>query len=516
MKFFKYIAIGAMALTGLTACTGDLDLEPIDPSQKLTLTTQEEWDGYFARIYTTLFAGDVLSGFDGGAGSFTRVHFNLQEIVADECFISEKWGDPGYQPLNMCQWGADNQWLYAAYSRESFNVKVCAEFIKAMEEQRPQFYDDAEINSRIAEAKALRALSYYYMIDLFGKGPWVEPASVTGATPETCERADLFNRVVTELSQAITDIKPAAQQEFGRVSREGARALLAKLYLNAEVYTGKGMWAECAQQCQEIVKTINQLAPEYKYLFCATNDKYNRGGGELLWIVPSRNGAMDSWGGATYLTAGCYIETVPKEILTQLNAPDAWSGLRLRPELSKALEGDNRRLIYEGKFKEEIPDLGAYDEESCGYMCIKYTNTTEDDYLNEKHVGTSLNNGTAMSPTAYPIFRLSDVFLMLTECQLHGVSCDGLAYFNKVRARAGMPEALVMPTADQLLHERQVELYMEGHRRSDLIRFGKYTGGAYNWSWKNGVLEGGAIADTRALFPIPVQYTGTIGQNPGY
>ncbi len=120
-----------------------------------------------------------------------------------------------------------------------------------------------------------------------------------------------------------------------------------------------------------------------------------------------------------------------------------------------------------------------------------------------------------MSNTDYPLFRLADAYLMLAECQMHGVECDGLRYLNLVRERAGMP-AMQAITADELLKERQCELYLEGHRRSDLIRFGKYTGSSYNWSWKNGEYAGASLPEYRALFPIPMQYTGTIGQNPGY
>ena len=500
-----------MGIAG-TSCVSDLDLKPNDPNSRLELTTTAEWDGFLGRLYGNLYRDDVISTSDGGAGTFTRTHFNLQEVVADECFISEKWNDPGYQPLNMCTWSSDNEWIYAAFAREFFNAKMGAEFISQMKSQGAAFFDEAEVKARIAEARAIRGLAYYYMIDLFGRGPWIDENSVTGETPVTYDRKQLFEAITKELEESVPDLKPAAEQTYGRVSREAGYMLLAKLYLNAEVYTGTPMWEECASACQKVVSTGIQLAPEYKYLFCATNDKYV-GNGEILWAVPQEQGRMETWGGCTYLTIGCYVESAPKEILTQLNSQGVpWSGLRLRPELSKALRGDNRRMIYEGTFQEEIPNLSSYDKNSCGYMCIKYSNSPETDYLNE---AGATNNDTQLSNVDYPLFRLADTYLMLAECQLHGVQCDGLEYLNKVRERAGM-SPLSMLTADNVLAERQKELYMEGHRRSDLIRFGKYTGGTYNWSWKSGVLEGGAIESYRALYPVPYQYTNTVGQNPGY
>lgn len=145
-------------------------------------------------------------------------------------------------------------------------------------------------------------------------------------------------------------------------------------------------------------------------------------------------------------------------------------------------------------------------------MLIKYSNAPEDDYEN---TAGATNNGTQLSNVDYPLFRLADTYLMLAECQLHGVQCDGLNYLNQVRERAGMDPVGAL-TSDVVLSERQKELYMEGHRRSDLIRFGKYTGSSYVWSWKNGVYEGAGIPAYRALYPVPYQYVATIGQNEGY
>lgn len=511
MKLTKYIVAGAIALMG-ASCVGDLDLTPNDSHNKLELTSVEEWDGFLARLYGNLYRDDIISCSDGGAGTFTRTHFNLQEIVADECFISEKWNDPGYQPLNFNTWSSDNEWIYAAFAREFFTAKMAAEFQAKMEEQGAAYFDQDEVTARVAEASAIRGLAYYMMIDLFGRGPWVDKTSVTGAIPPTYERAELFAAITEELEAAIPNIKPGAQQAYGRVSREGAQALLAKLYLNAEVYTGTPMWDKCAKVCQQIAASGLELAQDYRFLFCATNDKYvNKG--EILWAIPQEQGRMNTWGGTTYLTAGAWIETVPVEVLTRLNySGDAWSGLRIRPELSQALLGDPRRMIYEGNFQEAIPDLAAYDEYSCGYMMIKYSNSPEDDYEN---TAGAKNNNNAMSNIDYPLFRLADVYLMLAECQLHGVDCNGLSYLNKVRERVGLDPATTI-TPLSLLKERQCELYMEGHRRSDLIRFGRYTGNTYLWSWKNGVYEGGSIPEYRALFPIPYQYVNTVGQNPGY
>lgn len=505
--------MGAVALSvmGFTSCVGDLDLKPTDPNTKVSLNSADEWNGYFGSLYGSLLYVGNLSTSDGGAGTFMRCHWNLQEITADEAIISNKWNDPGYHTLNFNTWLDDNEWVYAAFSREFYTARQCTEFLNAADDARG-ILGDEEVEAMKAEASVLRCLAYYYMTDLFGKGPYVNH-SPAGAIPPTYDRKQLFDAATAELKETIDGghLRPAKSQAYGRLSLEAARMLLAKFYLNAEVYTGTPMWKECAEQCQAIVASIPNLAPTYKYLFCATNDKYV-GNGEILWAVPQETGVMETWGGTTYLTVGAYVESAPTDVLMSLGCGSVpWSGVRMRPELSQAFDpGDERALYYAGTYNVGVQDLDNFDENSDGYMCIKYTRTSESDYTN----AAGIKDENQMSNADYPLFRLADTFLMLAECQLNGVECNGKSYFDRVRDRAGMqPIAL---TADNLLKERQRELYWEGWRRSDLIRFKKYTGSAYNWSWKGGIYEGEAIADTRAVFAIPYQYVATIGQNPGY
>lgn len=525
MKISKYIALGAMAILagGFSSCVGDLDLEPTDPNTKTELTTADEWLGYFASLYGGFLYTGNLSTSDGGAGTFTRCHWNLQEITADEAIISNKWNDPGYHALNFNTWLTDNEWVYAAFAREFYTAKQASEFI-AKADGAIDLLGEAEVKAMKAEARVIRAYAYYNMIDLFGRGPWIDENSVTGATPPTYDRQQLFDATVNDLIDVINsgDLRPAAQQVYGRLSREAARMVLAKLYLNAKVYTGNAMYQECAQQCQEILKSGITLAPTYKYLFCESNHNYV-GNGEILWAVPQEVGVYETWGGTTYLTAGCYVETIDGAELVRLGAgqldengefsgPTPWSGVRMRPELSSAFEdGDERALIYKGKFNQGVENLDDYGPESDGYMCVKYTYTNEYDYYNESNTARA----SQICSADYPLFRLADTYLMLAECEYNGVACDGLKYMNLVRERAGLKPVLAL-TADNILHERQCELYFEGCRRSDLIRFGKYTGTNYLWSYKGGVYEGANIPAYRALFAIPYQYVATVGQNPGY
>lgn len=512
MKFSKYMVAGFMAVMSLSSCVGDLDLKPNDPNTKLEITDKAEWDGFLARLYGNLFRDDVISTSDGGAGTFTRTHFNLNEITADECFVSEKWNDPGYQPLNKNTWSSDNEWIYAAFAREFFNAKMAAEFIHQMQNAGGiAILGEDEAKARIAEARAIRGLSYYQMIDLFGRGPWVDENSITGDIPPTYDRKQLFDAITEELRNSIPDLKPAAQQSYGRISREAGYMLLAKLYLNAEVYTGTPMWNECAAACKEVVKTGIQLAPTYKYLFCATNDRYARGG-EILWAIPQDNSYTQSYGGTTYLGMGAYNANIGADLQKRLGIDGTgWGGPRVRPELGSTItKSDGRWLFWDEGLSNDLSDIGDWGMPGgSGLMCIKYVYTPEENYYNTD--GSVKVN--TFNSADFPLFRLADTFLMLAECQLKGVSCNGQSYFDRVRARAGLAPAAL--NADNLLDERMRELYWEGHRRTDLIRFGKFT--TANWSWKGGTEFGvGAISADRNLYAIPTQYVSTLGQNPGY
>ena len=287
--------------------------------------------------------------------------------------------------------------------------------------------------------------------------------------------------------------------------------LLAKLYLNAEVYTGEGMWQECADVCNDIRTTISTLAPEYKYLFCASNDKYV-GNGEILWAIPQDTYTLTTYGGTTYLGIGAYNGEVNLEKFGLDN--NGWGGPRVQPELSKALDkADKRRLIYEGDMSESLTDLNSWKADGSGYMCVKYVYTTEDNYEN---ADGALTNKNPFNSADFPLFRLADTYLMLAECELNGATgCNGLDRLNDVRQRAGLA-AVGAYTADDLLEERHCELYWECHRRSDLIRFGKFSGSSYNWEWKGGTQAGAATESTRDLMAIPAQFVPTVGQNPGY
>lgn len=514
MKLSKYIVLGAIALSSpaFVACVGDLDVTPENPTTKTEISTAEELYGELAGIYGGLVFEGGITVDDGGAGVYTRQLWNLQELCSDETLIGSNWADGSINELVYSTWSPDNHWLYECFSRFNYQIAIVNQFLRDLHKYGSLLpgSDNLSVEVFDAEARTLRALSYYHMIDIFGVGPWTTEDSPVGVTPPTYDRKQLFEAVVEDLANAIPNLVPASQQVYGRLSREAGYMLLAKLYLNAEVYTGEPRWQDCANACNEIRKTIDTLAPTYKYLFCATNDKYV-GNGEIIWGIPQDGTTLTTYGGTTYISGGSYRGD--SDLLKTLGlAVSGWEGPRVREELSKALlPNDARRLIYEGEYTEDIQDLSDKNQ---GYMCVKFVYTPEDDYKNEKQETPYCN--TIFNPADFPLFRLADVYLMLAECELNGAQgCNGIEMMNRVRQRAGLADVRTL-TAENILDERMCELYWEGHRRSDLVRFGKFAGSNYNWSWKGANANGANVQAYRNVYCVPTQFVSTLGQNPGY
>lgn len=548
MKLYKYLTIGGFLLaSGLTSCVGDLNIEPQDETKKTELNTRDEYLGELAEAYYGLVKeGGITTGATGGEAVYTRMLFYLQDVCTDECIIAGNWIDAGVSDLVYAIPNNDNHWIYDMYSRINAFIAVCNQFIKDIN-GAGEFFSDAEIEEMKAEVRVLRDLGYYHMIDLFGRGPWTDENSTVGATPPTYDRTQLFETVVENIKNNVDKIPAAAQQEYGRISREAGYALLAKLYLNAVVYTGsdsyngQNTWELCAKACQEVINGGLTLCPNYKYLFCASNErrvacKENGANQEIIWTVPQNDITLQCWGGTTTLSAGAYASAafdseVPhsKEIRKQLGfSAGPWDGIHMRPETVNNFTDpdDQRAMFYSGYdgdplFVNDVKNLESWGKtpyvDNDGLMCIKYTYTDEDDYYNEAGVMSANDFNSAGTP----IFRLGDIYLMMAECAMNGGfdQTQGLNYYKEVQKRAGISEsnlATALPTKRQLLDERNRELYWEAQRRSDMIRLGYYTGGEYLWKWKGGVYEGTPIPEYRNLMPIPPQFVSTLGQNPGY
>jgi hypothetical protein len=362
-----------------------------------------------------------------------------------------------------------------------------------------------------AEARAIRGLSYLHAIDLFGNVPFTdENSSVGGDNPQQISRSDLFNWMVKDMEGAA-EILPANPEKY-RAGKGLCYMILAKLYLNAKIYTGSENYQKCAEYCQKVIDLGYKLesANDYWKLFCADNDQMLGVGHEIIFSVYQDHINTQAYGGTTYI--------INAEVGGNMSYADyglggnGWGGIRVTPQfVDKFEEGDQRGTFFTNGQSKEIVDISDFFS---GYAFTKFTNLKADRSV--------LPDANSFPDTDFPVFRLGDVYLMMAECEvLGGVSCGGVAKFNEIRSRAGVAP-IASPSRNDIINERARELAWECHRRSDLVRFGLLTTGDYLWSHKgmnSNVGTPHAVDNKYNLFPLAssdvISNTNLI-QNSGY
>jgi len=496
-------------------CTKDLDTQP---RVELTLEELLESDpDAIGGILSRLYASFALSGPDGpgssdidddaGESPFLRGIVNLQDFTADA--MKNRWGDDGLDQLTTTSdWDENNKFFRYLYNRIYYTIPQSNNLLLVLGQV------DIENKEWIeGEVRFIRALAYYYLIDCFGKGVMAteENYGTSDPLPEV-DRQSLFDYVEAELL-AIEDMLPDTN-DYGRANKSVGRMLLAKLYLNAGVYTGTQRFDEAATF---INKVINEggysLDEDFVSIFSGDNFMSN----EIIFPLIADAITSQSYGNTTYIVNGNLgTETMT---LGDYGALEGWSGHRS----SKAWYGlfnngdlanspdDRAALFHTEGHNYEMSDYKAWAD---GYPSTKFRNTF--------FFGSS--NATSFSSTDFPLFRLADAYLIYAECAVRGAAsadmATALSYVNEVRDRSNANLVSQSDlTLDFILDERARELNLEGHRRSDLIRFGKFTGNSYLWPWKGNTLNGTSIPDTYKLFPIPLtalEANENLTQNPGF
>ena len=524
MKKFISIFSAAVALVmSVASCVQDLTIKPeeLDPSIKLpeqVLNTPEAFNQLLAKCYQGLACsgsdgqdgGPDISGVDGGYGQYIRAMFHLQCLSTDEAVCC--WNDQTlYDIHNLC-WSTSDTFVAAAYYRVFFQVGLCNEFIRQAGRSHlaipPQW---------IAEARALRLLSYYHAIDLFGNVPFfTEQNSVGAEGPDLKKRGDLWDWMVNEakeLTSSQSALSLPGQAEYGRIDQGAVKMILAKLYLNAQIWKdpAANYFQECGDLCMEIIETYgDHLDTPYSDLFSADNHRcvasttYGSQG-EIIFAVPQDGLNIRSYGVTNYIifasTGG------DMDAAGQMGISSGWGGLSLTKAFTDKFEaGDARAMFYTGH-GQEISDIS--DFKAGGYKSMKFRNINHD--------GSAAQEA-GFVDTDFPVFRLADAYLMAAECQARGAAnITGSVYLNKVRHRAGLGDTSL--TLDNILDERAREFYHELSRRQDLIRFGAFTTDKYLWDYKGGVKEGKAVDAKYNLYPLcssDVNANGKLVQNPGY
>jgi len=527
MKKIKLFVIAALTLC-LYSCVGDLNVTPIDPNTVLpedVLQTENDYFALLAHCYAGFSESSSqgvdndpnISGVDGGYGQYMRAMFNLNELTTDEASCA--WNDQTIHDLHRMCWTTSDVFIMSMYARIFFQIGLCNETIRRIQASG---IESANMKLYVAEARAIRALSYYHAIDMFGNVPFSTEKDVIGSVgPAQIKRAELYAWLVDEIKDFTPSLmENAGSANYGRFDQNAAKMLLAKVYLNAEVYTDGAVkaWDECAAVCKEVMAKYPTLHSNWRDLFCASNQNCTD---EIIFAIQSDPAAIRSYGNTTYVIKAS-IPSGAANWTAALGVGDGWGGLTLTPEfISSFDQADARYAFLDGTgltSSDEVHSFEMTDDYTfakAGWCTNKFTNLFADG---------STPADVSFPTTDYPVFRAADAYLMYAECTLHGAgsASEGQAAMDKVRARAGMSPVTL--NADNLLKERGYELYWENYRRSDLIRFGKYVGeGQSLWSYKGytgGDDKSGRTVDAfRALFPIPssdINANGKLTQNPGY
>ena len=505
--------VGAL---GLSSCVKDLDRFPTNGDTSQTVySSADKTAQAFAKVYgafglTGNGDGGDIAGIDEGASDFVRGLFNLQELPTEMAACA--WGDNGVQDLHKHSWSASNEVIGGVYYRSLYQIKLASDFLK----QTADKANDATIRTYRAEARFLRAYQYWVLMDLFGNPPFVDESTPTGKVyPRQISRAELFTHIEKELKAIEGDLSTPQAAVYGRANQATAWALLSRLYLNSEVYTGKPRYAEAATYAEKVIASGKySLKSDYAQLFMADNDQNNP---EVLLSVNYDGQRSQNWGGMTFLINSSTSANAKAATKVNMGVNGGWGGNRGTKGLSDLFTGvetkDKRALITPGASL-EISDLTKFDE---GVYVYKFRNVTSTG-ANGKHGDHA--------DTDFPLFRLAELYLNYAEAAIRDASVDqakALVYLNKVRERAyGSNEGnyTTLPDLNEMLRERGRELYWEGQRRTDLIRFGKFTSGDYLWPWKGGVKDGAAVKEIYKLYPIPEAdrqaNPANLKQNTGY
>lgn len=456
-----------------------------------------------------------FSGLDEGFTHYGRQLWQLQELPTDEAVIA--WNDAGLPELSTQGWASSNQFVEMMYSRVFFQVTLVNEFLRETTDQklaeRGQTDLSAEIQGYRAEARFLRALSYWHGIDLYGNIPLVTEEDQLGATPpKQSTREVIFAYIVEELNDIRGNLPAAGAGEYGRADQGALSMLLAKVYMNAGVYVGGDEYASALTELGNVISGAYQLSGDYQANFLA--DNHNSPG--IIFAVPQDGLNTRTWGGTTFLA---HASVGGDMDAAEFGLNGGWWGLRVTPEFFALFPGgeggpDGRGIWFTDGQNLAVNEITNWFD---GYAAPKYSNMTS--------LGQPGSNS-EFPDTDYPMFRLADAYLMYAEAVLRGGGgsrAQALLYVNQLRERAyGDPSGNITDpelTLDFILDERGRELYWEGHRRTDLIRYGRFTTGGMTWSWKGGAQAGRETEAFRDLYPIPareLQANPNMVQNPGY
>ncbi len=534
-NIFSAVAAAAM----LTACVGDLNTIPLNPTDVTSETAYgADEEGYvqgLTKIYFQLVSNNTqdLQVADGGASEFIRAFWSTQEVTADAAKCA--WGDAWVNDLNNCTWKGDvlNDAVYAVYVRTLQGITYVNEYLRQTSDANLSTRGcSADVKAKVqqyrAEARFLRAFFYWAAMDTFGQVPFSTEDTQFGGgyNPPQKPATEIFDFVVSELEDLASDASamPAAQANYPRADKGSVLGLLARVYLNAEVYTGTAKWAEAKAACEKIYSLGYALAPTHAELFRGDNGENPDAKKEILFAASYNAEHTQSYGGTTYLTLSTLSGDDGAVNITGING--GWAGNRVpdhyvqtyfAPTAADFATGEytvaDKRGQYfyiKGRTQSMQDNLNTFLN---GWSCIKFNNVPHDmDAVDYAATAATKN----FSDIDWPLIRLGEIHLIYAEACMHAGG-NASAQIKALADRAGVAAPSTIDE-DFLMAERARELMWEGHRRTDLIRYNKWISG-YNWTYKGGNFGGQDLPSHFNVFPVPSTELATnldLQQNPGY
>ena len=524
-------AAGLILALGMTSCTKDLDVTPLDPN----LSTEVSPEGLFNKCYATIAMagngganGDCdIDGIDGGTSGYVRQMWNANELPTDEAING--WGDDGIEQSCFNTYDESHPMLNGYFARLTTSITYCNQYLAIAAD-----YDA----TMTAEVRFLRALHYYLLMDAFGRIPFTETLS----DPVILSRQEAFDWIEKELKEIEPNLstpkaKKSTDTNYGRVDQAAAWILLSRLYLNAEVYTGTARWSDAATYAKKVMDSDYRLNTTsvggwtaYQMLFMGDNGESDAAY-EAIFPILCDGLKTTSWGTTQFLCAGSFdsdMHANPNdENGTNGLSGQVWGGNRARPSLIQKFfpnldapqvpaydmivaAGDDR-AIFDGVGR-EINNLDRATFKN-GYAVAKF--------INYKSDGTSGHDATFMDADFF-FFRTAEAYLTYAEATARqsggSATAEGVKAINALRARAHATQKAGYSLND-ILDEWCREFYFEGRRRVDLIRFGQFGGNvSYKWQWKGGTYAGRNFDAYRNIYAIPASQLSTYNneQNPGY
>ena len=542
MKHIAWIAAGASML--FTACIGDLDTLPLNPSDSTSETVfGADESGYIAgltKLYFNFVSNETtdLQVSDAGASELVRAFWTVQEVTSDACKCAWE-NDAWVRAMNTNTWSdADNDATYAVYVRTLQGIAYTNEYLRQTASDR---LSDRGVSSELAakiqgfraEARFLRAYFYWMALDVFGDVPFTTENSPFGGgvNPKQASRKDVFDYCISELTALAADNSPmpAARSNYPRADKGAVLGLLARMYLNAEVYTGTPMWQEAKDACEDIFTMGYSLCPEYTDLFRGDNGENPEALNEVLFGISYDAEQTQSYGGTSYLTLAAIAATDVSSTQMINGVNNGWGGIRVPYEYVEKYfnvrnadysagtydVNDKRGRMFYIKGRSESMD-GALYVFLNGWSCLKFNNIPHN-MDQDSYLATAASK--AYSDIDFPMIRLGEIYLIYAEaCMNLGQANTALPKVQDLAARAGVT-APTSITQEWLIEERARELMWEGHRRTDLIRYGKFTSSSFLWTYKGGSFSGQGFDDHMKIFAIPASELASnpeLHQNPGY